>query len=50
METFDRTCNCFKLARKSNYRTIDQRTTYFEVACVLLLLQIGLWSALLLVH
>jgi hypothetical protein len=48
--TFDRTCDYFTLARESNYRTIDQRTTYFEVACVLLLLQVSLWSTLLLVH
>jgi hypothetical protein len=49
-ETFDRTCDRFKLARKCNYRTIDKRTTCFEVACVLLLLQVSLWSVLLLMH
>lgn len=48
--SFDRMMELCRLARRSNYRTIDRRTTYFEAACVLLLLQIGLWSALLVLH
>lgn len=38
----------FRLARKRNWETIDRRTTYLELAGVLLIVQIGLWAAVVL--
>jgi hypothetical protein len=38
----------FKRARSTNWRTIECRSRYFKYACLLLPVQVGLWSALLL--